>query len=329
MQPVGQETLCADFRHMRQTGHLPHALLLHGESGCGKKHLAMWFAALVLCEHADTAPCGTCKSCRMLAEHSHPDLCIAEHSGKRGGFSIETVRNIRKEAVILPHHGQMRVFLFGDADDMSLQAQNALLKSVEEPPAHTCFVFTTETVGALLPTLLSRMTICPVYPVTTALCRQVLAEHDYSVEDCNRAIGCFGGNIGHCLAYLEDKSLQQTVDYAKQLTSALAEQNEYELLRLLSAAAKDKETLRAVLQQLLTQIRDAAALTREQMDDRIGCDADSAARLAAWITPTRTIQIYEAIQTALLDLDGNVGAMLTASALCSRWMQIGFGGYQH
>ena len=91
----GNEQLLSELRIMRKQNHLPHALLLHGTRGCGKKLIAKWFSMLVLCENADAAPCGVCKSCRLVAEDAHPDVTVAEHSGKRGGFSVETVREIR------------------------------------------------------------------------------------------------------------------------------------------------------------------------------------------------------------------------------------------
>jgi len=146
---AGNDWLLDELRQMKQKQHLPHALLLHGERGCGKKLIARWYTMLALCENSAHAPCGRCKSCQLMLEDAHPDVMYAEHSGKRGGFSVETARSIRKEAAVLPNNGALRVFLFTDADGMTVQAQNALLKSVEEPLPHACFVFTAETAGVL------------------------------------------------------------------------------------------------------------------------------------------------------------------------------------
>lgn len=314
---AGNAQLLSELRLMRQQNHLPHALLLHGERGCGKKLLAKWFSMLVLCENSDTAPCGTCRSCRLAAEEQHPDVMTAQHSGKKMGFSVDTVREIRREAGILPNNGEMRVFIFPDADGMSVQAQNALLKSVEEPPPHACFVFTAETVGALLPTLLSRMTTMSVYPVSSGECAEALVQRGYSGDDIQAAVSRYEGNIGKCIAYLSDESARITAETAAALTAALAAQNEYEVLRLLTAAASDKERFRSILLLLDAQIRDASVMTLDGQYRRLGCDRASAEALSSRLTPRRTVQMHEAILEALRDLDGNVGAVLTATALCT------------
>jgi DNA polymerase-3 subunit delta' len=312
---AGNTALLSELRLMKTGAHLPHALLLHGPAGCGKKLIAKWFSMLVLCESRSDAPCGTCKSCRLIAEDAHPDVLYAEHSGKRGGFSVETVREIRSEAAILPNNGEMRMFLFTDADGMSIQAQNALLKSVEEPPAHACFVFTAETVGALLPTLLSRMTAMAVGPVTPAECAGVLNARGYSADEAQPAVSRFGGNVGKCLSYLSDDAMRQAVQTAAALTDAAARQNEYEMLRLLTAAASDKDGLRQTLSLFDLQIRDAAVCALEGELPRLGCDAAAAKALAARYSPRRLMKMHGAVTEAFADLDGNVGAVLTVTAL--------------
>lgn len=315
---AGNAQLLTDLRQMRRQNHLPHALLLHGERGCGKKLTAKWFAMLVLCENPDAAPCGCCKSCRLILEDAHPDVQTAEHSGKRMGFSVETVRAVRRDAAVIPNNGSMRVFLFPDADGMSIQAQNALLKSVEEPPPHACFVFTAETPGVLLPTLLSRMTACAVYPVSRGECADALTRRGFADADIQSAVTRFEGNIGKCIAYLEDDAVRQTTETAVALTAALAKQNEYEMLRLLTQTAADKDNLRRMLGLFDAQLRDAALLTlHDGAFQRLGCDRAAAEQLAQRLTPRRTMLMHEAIVEAFADLDGNVGAVLTVTALCA------------
>ena len=314
---AGNETLLQDLRHMRKQNRLPHALLLHGEPGCGKKTMALWFAMLTLCEDADHAPCGQCRTCRLIAEGNHPDVMFAEHSGKRMGFSVETVRNIRKEAAVLPNNGEKRLFLFCDADGMSVQAQNALLKSVEEPPPHACFVFTARTAHVLLPTLLSRMTAKAVFPVTKGQCTEALLRRGFDETLAQQAVSRYEGNIGKCIAFLEDETIRKATELAAECTHALAARDEYRMLCCLTAAAADRDSYRQVLQLLDSQIRDAAIMTLEGSFDRLGCDREGAAALAAEMTPARTAKMHGAILEALADLDGNVGTVLSATALCA------------
>lgn len=314
-QIAGNQQLLDDLRKYRRSGRLPHALLLQGGRGCGKKTAAKWFAMLVLCEDDAHAPCGVCKSCRLLADGVHPDLYTAEHSGKKMGFSVETVREVRREAAVLPNNGEKRIFLFPDADGMSVQAQNALLKSVEEPPAHACFIFTAETAGALLPTLLSRMTVKTLYPVTPEECTAALTARGYAPADVSAAVSRFEGNIGKCIDYLEDSGLRAAADTAAEITAALAGQNEYELLRLLTGAAADRDLLRQTLLLLDAQLRDAAVLRLDGDAARLGCDRKTAQALR--LTPRRMMRMHGAVSEALDDLEGNVGAVLAVTALCA------------
>lgn len=314
---AGNATLLQELQLMRQHHRLPHALLLHGEAGCGKKTIAQWFAMLALCENVGHAPCGQCRSCNLIAEGKHPDVMIAEHSGKRMGYSVETVRDIRKEAAILPNNGEKRLFLFTDADGMSVQAQNALLKSVEEPPPHACFVFTTRAADVLLPTLLSRMTAKAVFPVTKGQCTEALLRRGYEETLIQQAVSKFDGNIGKCIAFLEDDAVRKATDLAAECTLALAARNEYEMLRCLTAAAADREQYRQVLLLLDEQIRDASVMTLNGNFDRLGCDKNGAVTLAVEMTPARTAKMHGAILEALADLDDNVGAILSATTLCA------------
>ncbi|MBR3269360.1 MAG: hypothetical protein IKI58_11645 [Oscillospiraceae bacterium] len=314
---AGNSQLLSELRQMKQNNRLPHALLLHGMQGCGKKEIAEWFAMLVLCEQKENAPCGKCRNCKLVRSHAHPDVTAAEHSGKRGGFSVDTVREIRAEAAVLPNNGEMRIFMFTDADGMSIQAQNALLKSVEEPPAHACFVFTAQTPGVLLPTLLSRMTAKAVFPVSRGECIEALTLRGFSGDDAINAASRFGGNLGKCIAYLTDPAVRETTDRTAELTAALAAQDEYRLLRLLTAAAADKDQLRKTLELLDIQIRDAALMTLNSEAVCMGCDRQSARQLSEKLTPRRTARMHGAVAETFADLDGNVGAVLAVTALCA------------
>lgn len=319
---VGNAQLRADLQLMRKQNHLPHALLLHGERGCGKKMLAKWFSMLVLCEDAEAAPCGVCKSCRLVLENAHPDVMNVEHSGKRMGFSVETVRAVRREAGILPNNGDMRIFLFTDADEISIPAQNALLKSVEEPPPHACFIFTAESIGTFLPTLLSRITAKAVFPVSESECVAALTRLSYSADEIQSAVSRFGGNIGKCIGYLGDDMQKQAAETAVALTAALADGNEYALLQLLTSAASDKDTLLRTLELFDLQLRDAAVFALDSEYHRLGCDRSASEALARKLSPRRVIRLHGAVAEAFADLESNVGAVLTVTALCAALCEV-------
>lgn len=140
----------------------PQAVLLSGPDGSGKTDFAQTIAAALLCTGASPRPCGTCASCHKVAHGTHPDLIVVDEGD--GEIKVETARNIRDEAAILPNDGDRKVFIIHNADRMNLSAQNALLKVLEEPPRYVFFILVSSQPGVLLQTIRSRCTIYQLEP---------------------------------------------------------------------------------------------------------------------------------------------------------------------
>ena len=216
-----QETL----HQMLKRDRAAHGFLFYGEAGLGKKTLAKRFLAELLCTGAEK-PCGVCKSCRMLADGVHPDVRFVEHSGKRGGFSVDTVREVCMDLASPPNEGDAKCYVFGDCDHMDTRTQNLLLKAVEEPPTYGYFIFTATSPTALLPTVRSRIVSLAVSPVTEQECRTALEEHGVSPEDAAEAVGVFHGNIGQCLNFLENMPIREVAGLTKSAINSIINKNE-------------------------------------------------------------------------------------------------------
>jgi DNA polymerase-3 subunit delta' len=200
---------------------LPSSLLLTGPRGIGKQQIALWLGRLLLCEQADRAPCGECKTCRMANALQHPDLHwffprprlknsdpdladvrediaegIAERlenggvydgAGGDAGIFVATVRAVVQSASMSPAMARRKVFVIGDAERMvaqegSDQAANAFLKLLEEPPADTTLILTSSEPGALLPTIRSRVVSLRVAPLSEEDVRAFLADSNVSQQ---------------------------------------------------------------------------------------------------------------------------------------------------
>ena len=140
----------------------PQAVLLSGPDGSGKTDFAQTIAAALLCTGASPRPCGACASCHKVAHGTHPDLIVIDEGD--GEIKVETARNIRDEAAILPNDGDRKVFIIHNADRMNLSAQNALLKVLEEPPRYVFFILLSSQPGILLQTIRSRCAIYQLEP---------------------------------------------------------------------------------------------------------------------------------------------------------------------
>ncbi len=309
----GNDANLALIRSMAQRDHLPHACLFHGEKGRGRRTLALYFAMAALCTGGE-APCGTCSSCRKLLGGIHPDLLEVEHSGKKLGFSVETIRAICKDAIVVPNDGARKVYLFTDCDSMDVRAQNTLLKLTEEPPAHVLLLFTAAHPGVFLETMVSRMVPIAVRPCTAAECREALVSDGIEPEQAQLAAEACGGNIGRAKEWLASGSMQEMTRDIAALTEAITKRSGYEMLRILSRYEKDRHTASEFVRLLDLQLRDAL-VQKYNPENRIGCDGTTAAALARHLTASRSERLHRAVQDTHEALQASVSPKLALAAL--------------
>ena len=251
-----QETLAAFVNG----GRFPHALLLEGPEGSGRRTFAREIAAALFCR-GEHKPCGSCGQCRKVLERNHPDVEYYGGDGSRRSFHIDTIRQLRQNAWLLPGEAPCRVCVLCGAENMTDQAQNALLKILEEPPEHTVFILTAENRAMLLPTILSRVQTIRLEPLTPAEILPVLRERcpDQPGEKLEWAAET-ADTIGQALALLADESLQKHAQLAQRMLELLCNGSEYDLLTAVEPVSRKREDLLEVctqLRQLLT-----AELTR-------------------------------------------------------------------
>jgi len=146
----------AHIRTLAEREELGHAFLITGPDPAEREKLGLFCAQALLCEGEGSRPCGRCLACRKAEKGIHPDLLRRERLPDSQVFKVDQVREMSAEAYILPNEGKRKVFLLPEADTMNIQAQNALLKLLEEPPAYAAFLLLGANPGAFLPTIKSR-----------------------------------------------------------------------------------------------------------------------------------------------------------------------------
>lgn len=304
---------------MAKGERLAQCILFYGEKGTGKKTLSKWYAGMLLCENA-TAPCGECKNCKTIQNNVHPDVIWVPHSGKLGGFSVETVRNICADAVVAPNSGKRKIYIFDDCDKMDLRAQNILLKVIEEPPAFAYFIFTAASRQALLPTVLSRLMPFGISACTEEEALEALTVMGYPHEDAQEAVECFHGNIGQCIEYIENEKCRELVTLTKSAVRCIIEKREYDLLREFYNAGSDRVLTLALIGMLEKVFRDALVHRLDEDAAYIGCDAEGARMLSGRLSASRGQQFHECIKKAYDAINANVNLQLTLTALCAELM---------
>ena len=276
-----------------QTGRTSHCYLLCGPEGSGKRTLAKILAAALQCE-ADHAPCGRCLPCRKAASGSHPDIITVDDPEKKT-VSVELIRQLQADAYIRPNEGRHKVYLIPRAQDMTENAQNALLKLIEEPPAYAVFLLIACSAEKLLPTVRSRCAELRLEPVSQeeALPWLIARFPAQSRDSLLAALLRSGGYLGQTEELLRgDLYFPQTLEFA----DAFARKDVFALTMTLCAMEKQP---RNKLQELLAQWRHLLA---DAMLVRAGLpgspEATSIGRSRTGIDLAAAVQVLQQAQDA-------------------------------
>lgn len=223
------------------SGRFPHAIMIEGQPGSGRKTYARLLASAILCGE-EQPPCGQCSHCSKIEKDIHPDVITAQGEGRARSFSIDTVRKIRSDAFVRPNEADGKVFLLLETQEMGQEAQNALLKILEEPPVGVYFILVCENRQQMLPTIRSRTTTIameiPEVEETAQLLAQRVESHTF--EDYQRAAIQADGNVGRALELLADEQAWERYQQARDIFIALLEGRELDALALFVDCQRDR-----------------------------------------------------------------------------------------
>lgn len=235
--------------HFLNDGRLPHAILLEGPDGCGKTTFAKLIAAAVLCT-GEEKPCGVCASCKKVTAGQHPDLILSQNDDRANGFHIDEIRKIKNDAYIYPNDGEYKVYILRNAHNMTEQAQNAMLKIIEEPPKHVVFILTCNNRSKLLPTILSRVTAIALSVPTVEECAGALVQlvPQREEQEYRKAAEIADGNIGKAMILLQDSEKMDVLSKSGQWMEMICFGREYDMMASASAFERRREDLILVLE---------------------------------------------------------------------------------
>ena len=226
---IGHEQIKEHLMNAIAADKVNHAYILNGPEGSGKRMLADAFAMALQCERGGKEPCLECRSCRQAMNGNQPDIIYVTHEKPRT-ISVDDIRNMNHSVQIKPYSSKYKVFVVDEAEKMNVQAQNALLKTIEEPPAYAVILLLTTKADAFLPTILSRSIRLDLKPVSDSVMREHLMKNygipDYEADAC---VAFAQGNVGKAIALAGSKDFAALKSSVVDLVKRIDNTDLYEL----------------------------------------------------------------------------------------------------
>ena len=224
---IDQEQMKEHMQHVLRTDKVSHAYIISGENGSGKEFIARIFAKALQCEHRQEKgefleACNECPSCVKALSENHPDIITITHE-KPTSISVDDIRfQLRDDVVIKPYESKYKIYIIPEGEKMTPAAQNALLKTLEEPPSYIVIIILTSNINAFLPTIISRCIVLPMKVARDDSIRKYLMEECHVVDYKAMLCASFArGNVGKALDLASNERFENLKNETIELVTKL------------------------------------------------------------------------------------------------------------
>jgi DNA polymerase-3 subunit delta' len=302
-----------------------HAYLFTGPGGLGRRTLALRFAQALNCTRppAPGEPCRTCRTCRQIEAMQYPDLSIVQAEKEGGILKVEQIRAIRQTLVLKPYQGKYRLAVFLRFEEANPNAANALLKTLEEAPAHVILLLTAGDAEQLLPTIVSRCEVLRLRPLPVETVAGFVRAQGADEATARLLAHVSGGRPGQALRLLQDPAALDLRRRRLEEVPGLLAANRRGRFAYAESLAKDKDGFRSTLLIWLSLWRDVllrcagAAAPSANVDQ-----AGAIARLAGQLSLAEARRVVEELELAVERLEKNVNPRLLAEVLLMDWPRL-------
>lgn len=322
---VGQEAVIEHLQNALKAGTMSHAYIINGERGAGKKLLARTYAAALQCENpraeeGGTEPCGECRSCLQVMTGNHPDIIVWPRK-KPPKYSVrDDIRPFLPDVSVKPYQSPWKIYFFEDAEKLGVQSQNALLKTLEEPPAYAMFFLLADGTDNFLPTVMSRCITLQLRQIPEHVTADFLIREKGLGEAKAALAAKFSrGNIGRALELAGSSEFSDFLNESVRLFSYLPDMDASEIA---SAAARfgSQESTEAFLELASAWYRDVMVFksTAGRGDLVFSDRKEEIKAVTDRLTYERLQQVTEAAASAAVRIRGNVNAAMALESMLLR-----------
>ena len=315
---LGHEQIIAHLQNAIEEDKVSHAYIFNGPEASGKMMLAEAFAMALQCEGEGKRPCLECRSCRQAADHNQPDIIYVSHE-KPNTIGVDDIRTqINNDIDIKPYSSRYKVYIVDEAQKMNQQAQNALLKTIEEPPAYAIILLLTTNADSFLQTILSRCITLNLKAVKEDKIKEYLMKHyqipDYQADIC----AAFSqGNVGKAIQLASSEDFGELKASVLQLMKRLEDIDLYEMTGAVKQIAEYKLSVNDYFDLMMIWFRDVLYLkATNDVDGLIFKDEVYDIKKQAAKRSYQGIEtILEALEKAKIRLNANVNFDLVIELL--------------
>lgn len=259
-QIIGHASIINHLQNAILSGKVSHAYIFHGEEGMGKKTLATAFAKTLQCIEGNINSCNKCKSCIQTDSGNNPDILWITH--EKSSIGVDDIRRqINGDIQVKPYQSPYKIYIIDSADKMTENAQNALLKTIEEPPEYAVIILVASNIHHLLPTILSRCVLLNLKPVNKQLIKEFLMDKckipDYKAEI---SANFSGGNVGKAIKYGSSEEFENRKEDVFHILRYIDDMEIHEIISGIKSISENKSSIDEYIDIMTLWFRDVLML---------------------------------------------------------------------
>lgn len=311
---LGNNKILAALHDTVSNGNVGHAYIFEGPDGIGKRETALTFAAMLMCGE-EAFPCRRCRSCRLFSEGTNPDF-IEVLTGDKS-ISVEEIRNILKGLVIRPLYSSYKIIIINDADHMTVQAQNALLKSLEEPPPYVVFILTAQSSASLTATIRSRCQRILFDKFSNEEITRILeTKYGQRKHEWDFIVSYSDGVIGTALELIEDNSYLELRDNVFSTVNKVLNTKNFDIFSAYELFEKNSDKVDFILQIILLLFRDILIyIQTKNYNILINSDKKDMINENVGLKPSELLKCINAVWSAKRGLEYNANFQLAIEVM--------------